>query len=181
MKTDLISIHSIDKNKAYWVSQSFIDDGLKSKIESADILIVPLENFRGTNSFAFTSETEKIYFFLQQNLPSDLLFEICAGDDYQVLALHADVKRLGEFFVSNIALPVLLSLLASYIDRNYIATSTTPNSIINHTIINQQIIVNATINIELSEENIIAITYEGPAEDFQKYMKKTMEDFNASN
>lgn len=181
METDPISIHPITKNKKYWASQSFLDDDLKNKIKSADILIVPLENFRDTNSFAFTSETEKVYFFLKQNLPSDLLFEICAGDNYQVLALHADVKRLGVFFASNIALPVLLSLLASYIDRNYIATSTTPEPIINHTIVNQQIIVNTTINVEISEENIIAITYEGPAEGFQKHMEKTMKDLNASN
>lgn len=179
MKKELISIVSAIENKEYWLNKSFLDDDLRTKVTNADILLVPIENFRDTESFSFTHETENIYLYLQESLPNEFKIEICVGDDFQVLALHADIKRMGIFLVSNVALPVILSLLASYIDRNYLSNPS-PAPIVNNTVINQQIIINTTINIESTENNIISINYEGPAEDFQEYMQSAMKEINAS-
>lgn len=179
MNKELITISKISKNKKYWLNKQFINEKLNLKISQADILLIPNENFRDTVSFSFTHEAENIYFYLQKNLPNEVSIEICVGDDFQVLALHADIKRMGTFLVTNVGLPILISLLASYIDRNYIS-NTAPVPIVNNITINQHTTVNTTINVELEENNIISISYEGPAKDFQEYMNNTVKELNAS-
>jgi len=179
MNQELVTIATIKENKEYWLNKPFINDELNLKVSLADILLVPNENFRDTVSFSFTHEAENIYFFLQKNLPNEISIEICVGDDFQVLALHADIKRMGTFLVTSVSFPILVGLLTSYIDRNYIA-NTVAAPIINNITINQYTTVNTTINVELEENNIISINYEGPAKDFQKHMNNTLNELNVS-
>lgn len=179
MKKELVTISTINENKGYWLKKPFINDELNLKVSQADILLVPNENFRDTVSFSFTHEAENIFFYLQKNLPDEISIEICVGDDFQVLALHADIKRMGTFLVTSVGLPILINLLTSYIDKNYMADST-PIPIVNNITINQHITVNTTINVELEENKIISINYEGPAKDFQEHMNSTLKEINAS-
>lgn len=179
MKKELVTIFTTSEDKEYWLNKPFIDDELNLKVSQADILLVPNENFRDTVSFSFTHEAENIYFYLQKNIPNEMSIEICVGDDFQVLALHADIKRMGTFLVTSVGLPILVNLLTSYIDKNYIA-DTAPVPIVNNITINQHTTVNTTINVEIEENNIISINYEGPAKDFQKHMDNTLKELNVS-
>ncbi len=173
MKNITLSTSSIEENRKYWLNQSFVDSELEKAIIEAHIMLIPFVNFRDTESFSFTHETENLYDYLSKKIPSDYSVIVCAGSEFQVIALHADVKRLGNIFVAYVVAPLAINLLSSYIDEHYLS-SATPASIQN------TVIVNTIINVEVSDSNIVSMQYEGPAEDFKKFMNQKWQELNAS-
>ena len=121
-----------------WSQVNFIDDDLREAIKNSAILLVPTIGFRSSEEPVFPTDTEDIFQFFQENFPADLSVEILANDDaLHMLALHSDYKRLGKFFVKQVALQVFIGVLTAYINSKVIAPQDCKPQIIINNIIQQ--------------------------------------------
>jgi hypothetical protein len=105
-----------------WLEKEFVNDDLKNILSNASILIVPFENLRNTpNPLLFAIGTENILKYFKENLPPEQLIDICISDElYQEFAFYSDYKRLGNFVVKAVAVPVFVAVLSAYVYDRYI-------------------------------------------------------------
>lgn len=112
-----------DSNETFetWLSKEFVTDELRQIIKDASILIVPAENLRENVSLVFPVGTEEILRYFNDKLPSETSVDICITDElYQEYAFYSDYKRLGNFVVKNVAIPVFVTILSAYVYDKYI-------------------------------------------------------------
>lgn len=88
---------------------------------------MPFENLRDTpNPLLFPIGTEEILRFFKEKLPEGKLIDICITDeDYQEFAFYSDYKRLGNFVVKAVAVPVFVAILSTYVYDKYIKEDNT--------------------------------------------------------
>ena len=105
-----------------WLEKEFVSDDLKNTLSNASILIVPFENLRDTpNPLLFPIGTENILKYFKDNLPQEQIIDICISDElYQEFAFYSDYKRLGNFVVKAVAVPVFAGILSAYVYDKYI-------------------------------------------------------------
>ena len=110
-----------------WLNKEYVTDELRKLISDASILIVPFENLRNTqNPLLFPIGTEEILRYFKKELPSEQLIDICITDeDYQEFAFYSDYKRLGNFLVKDVAVPIFVTILSAYVYDNYIKKDNT--------------------------------------------------------
>lgn len=86
-------------------------------INRADIVFVP-QPFRDTPKPLFPVGNSELFQYVRSNLVEPSLVEIAVEDkDYLELALHADLLRLGQILVEDLALPTLAGLLVIWIAK----------------------------------------------------------------
>lgn len=185
-----------DSNESFetWLSKDFVTYELKQLISNASILIVPFENLRDTpNPLLFPIGTEEILRFFKEKLPEGQLIDICIKDeDYQEFAFYSDYKRLGNFVVKAVTIPVFVAILSAYVYDKYIKADNTKPQI--------QIIDNSTHNTTITHISKVAdkkylepthikfsvtvvdtvgasknISYEGPASEIDNVLKSLKE------
>ena len=151
----IINVTKTLETKPYWLAKGICKNHV-SEIEGADILIVPLENFREQVSYAFNQGTTQLYAFLQKNTETEAFsVGLCADDEnYSELALHANYHRIGKIVVTYIAAPFLVGLLTCYI---YDILEAKPNEI-----------VEASIIVQDSKCQGMKFDFKGNAQDFNK-------------
>ncbi len=112
----IIEVKNSNENFITWSEKDYISAKLKELIIDSNILIVPVENFREIKEPVFPQRTEELFKYLQTELPEQVKVEIAIEDDeYQELALYHDLVDIGNFIVTIIALPFLVSILANYV------------------------------------------------------------------
>lgn len=112
-KTKEFSIIETDESLTNVINSTLNSGKHNEAVENASIVIAPFLGFRDCNYPVFPVMTEELYAFIKEKC-SDV--EICIEDDeYKELALHADLITIATFFVTSVALPVLVNLLAEYI------------------------------------------------------------------
>ncbi|MGF6854044.1 hypothetical protein [Paraburkholderia sp. CI3] len=98
----------------YWTSKGLGRDNIAA-ITSADILLVPIEQYRNEVEFVFHQGTPRLFQFLREAAAAYNV-EICIDDDqYLELALHGAAHRLGTMLVTYVAGPLLVGLLTNYL------------------------------------------------------------------
>lgn len=181
-----VTITDTSENFDYWLSKEYVTEDLKSSIKDKSILLIPFEGLRETeNPFLFPVETENVIQFFSQKLDS---FDICITDEkYQEFAFYSDYKRIGNFLVLSVALPLFLPVLSNFIYDKYVkAESKAPiiqvidNS--TNTEINTHISdlddkkhlepthVKFSVTVVDSSGKSKNISYEGPAKDIDSAM-----------
>lgn len=119
--TDNLTIKDTDETFESWVNKDFIPDSLRPDLLRASILLVPTIGFREENELTFPVLTEDILNYFKEKLPNDIVAEICIDDaQYLELALHSDYKRIGNFVVKSIAVPIFATILSAYIYDKYV-------------------------------------------------------------
>ncbi|MCL6633231.1 MAG: hypothetical protein K6T63_11440, partial [Alicyclobacillus herbarius] len=99
-----------------WLTKPFINQDLRERLKSANVLILPREGFGDYCGPLFPEGTEELFEYLRANSPEELIVDACiADDDFKTLSLHSDLIRLGAFLVSSVVLPVFLNLISSYV------------------------------------------------------------------
>lgn len=177
-----------------WLEKEFVSEDLKKTLEKASILIVPFENLRDTpNPLLFPIGTENILRYLKEKLPEEQLVDICISNElYQEFAFYSDYKRIGNFVIKAVAVPVFVTIFSAYIYDAYIkedntkpkieiidkSTQTTTNINIS-TLANKKYLEPTHIKFSLtivdtsgSSKNI---SFEGPATDIDKALKSLKE------
>jgi hypothetical protein len=104
------------QGKGYWLDQIWIDETQRALLASAQILALPhVEGESGAPVFPDGSEAFLARF--RELLGHDLSLGVAIrATDYQELALHSKAWRLPTLFVSYVALPLAINILATRID-----------------------------------------------------------------
>lgn len=142
-----LTITNTNETFESWLDKEYVDDNLKSTLSKASILIVPFENLRETaNPYLFPIGTEDILRFFNENLSQEQLIDICISDEfYQEFAFYSDYKRLGNFIVKAVAVPMFVSIMSAYVYDRFIKEDDSKPKI---EIIDKS--TNITINNEIS-------------------------------
>ena len=153
------------EDRAYWNSKEYLDKSLRESVQSADILITPLENFREGVDISFYQGTLNLISYLGENLPSTLLLEICATDeDYAEIVLHSKQFRLGKILLTVAAVPIVINLLSNYVYDELKASNDDSVSI--------------SLAIEMENCKTYSVEYDGSAKDFdllKDYVKEVLD------
>jgi hypothetical protein len=117
-----LTITDTNDNFESWLNKEFVTKELKELISNASILIVPFENLRETtNPLLFPIGTEEILRYFKEKLPQEHFIDICITDEgYQEFAFYNDYKRIGNFIITAVAVPIFVTILSSYVYDNYI-------------------------------------------------------------
>lgn len=193
-----------DSNESFetWLSKDFVTDELKQLVSNASILIVPFENLRDTpNPLLFPIGTEEILRFFKEKLPEGQLIDICITDeDYQEFAFYSDYKRLGNFVIKAVAVPVFVAILSAYVYDKYIKEdntkpqiqiidksthtnidNSTHNTTINHIskVADKKYLEPTHIKFSVTVVDTVGasknISYEGPASEIDNVLKSLKE------
>ena len=120
--TDDLTVETTTDNFETWIAKDFVSEDLKATLRQASILLVPTIGFRRENEPTFPILTEELYSYLKETLPKEYLVELCVDDSkFLAIALHSDYKRIGNFIVKEVVLPVFITLLSAYIIQKYIS------------------------------------------------------------
>lgn len=189
-----ITITDTKDNFESWLNKEFVTEELRKLISDASILIVPFENLRDTpNPLLFPIGTEEILRYFKEKLPQEQFIDICIADeDYQEFAFYSDYRRLGNFMVKAVAVPLFMTILSSYVYDKYIKEDDTKPQIqiidnSTHTTVNNHI--SKLTNKKFLEPTHIKfsvtvvdtagasknISYEGPANDIDTVLKSLKE------
>ena len=104
-----------------WICKEFVYSETRDLLLSASILIVPFENLRPNTPPVFPIGTDDLYRYFKANLAAGLSAEICIDDSlYQEFAFYSDYKRLGNFVVKAVAIPVFVTILSAYVYDKFI-------------------------------------------------------------
>ena len=136
-------------------SKSYYPQELSEPLETINLLLIPMENFRDVTNPVFPEQTMDFFEFIKSNSPEAIVSEIAiSDDDYKELELHADLVVLTTMVVEAIVFPLVVDLISNYIDQKIIRSS--PSSKIK-------------VNIKVVKgDNSIDVAYEGDADKFKQ-------------
>jgi hypothetical protein len=142
-----VEVTESDKGRDYWATRSWVASG--EEIRSADVVVVPWENFREGKGALFPQGTTSYYRELTEALKSSRVTMGVDQTAYEEIALHADANRLATILVSLVVLPFVVNLLSSKVDR-WISDSNPPTAI------------EMEMIIEGDHGKCVSIKYKGP-------------------
>lgn len=156
----------IDSAKASFqdiYQKNTLSPDLLQNIKSADILLLPYEDFKGFKS-CFPEQTYQFYSFLKKEAEKhNLLVDIGASDEeYQELELHADVVNIAEVLIQWILFPIVTGIITNYL----------------YDLIKQRKKkMNACIKISVEKKGKTkTINFEGDIENFERAMESINEN-----
>jgi hypothetical protein len=175
-----------------WISRDFIPESMKADLSTASILILPFENLRPNTPPVFPIGTEDIFRFFKENLKGATI-DICISDsDYQEFAFYSDYKRLGNFMVTTVAVPIFVTVLSAFVYDKYIKEDETkpqiqiidnstqiiletPASVVTEKKYLEPTHIKFSVTVVDSVKGSKQIDYEGPAKDFDSVLKALKE------
>jgi hypothetical protein len=189
-----LTIIEINDTFGSWLEKDFVTEELRNLISNASILIVPFENLRDTpNPLLFPIGTEDILRYFKEKLPQEQSIDICiSNENYQEFAFYSDYKRLGNFLVKAVAVPVFVTILSAYVYDKYIKDDNTKPQIqiidqSTHTTVNNHISkladkkylepthIKFSVTVVNTAGKSKYISYEGPAKDIDTVLKSLKE------
>lgn len=143
-----------EDGRDFWIGQNFLSESVRNSLRDSDVVITPLLNFRDGIAVSFHQGTVSFLDYLSIGLQENhYKVEICAPDnEYYEIALHSRAHRLSNIVVTNIAAPLAVSLMASYI---YDELKAKPNDTIS-----------TSITIEQADCKTSKIEFDGNVKDF---------------
>jgi hypothetical protein len=137
------------------------DPEVRSRLERADILLLPRVAAEPPKGAAFASQTREMFRFLKAKLPPATTAEVVTEtDEIALVVLHGELYDLGVFLMSQIAAPVLLSMLANYLSEKLRNSRARRHST-----------VRCRMLLERRDGSCSALDYEGPADTFEELMR----------
>lgn len=110
-----IEISATEQDRSFWLGQGLARQHFE-EVSAAEILIVPLKDFREGVPFAFHQDTASFARYLSKKLAGQAKIEVLADDEeYIEIALHGASIRISTIVVSVVVAPLLVNLLSSYI------------------------------------------------------------------
>jgi hypothetical protein len=105
-----------DEGKGYWLDQPWVDEEQRASLSKAHVLVVPHVR-DGSEGPVFPDGSEAFLARFREVLGTDASLGIAIrGADYHELALHSKAWRLPTLFVSSVAIPLVINILAARID-----------------------------------------------------------------
>lgn len=143
-----------------YIPEEFIND-----IKEANVLLVPSESFRDKKGLFFPEYTEEFFRYLKEKKDDNLKVDIAVSDeDFNQLELHADVVNIPNLIIMSGFLPIVTSIIASYLYDKLKHEDKSPKDI------------NTNVDMIVEEDgNKKRVIYKGSIENFPKAME-TLED-----
>ncbi len=159
-----LKIKDSSRSREEWMEITGLPENLKASVMAADVLIVP--SMMSAQPMAFMTGTMDLYAIIKAQMGDKM--EICIADeDYEEIELNSRTLRLGRFLVKQIALPLFLSVLGTYIyDR--LKEPEPVEVTIELPDYQQPATVSFTIAVEDTLGNKKEFQYEGPAADYKQ-------------
>ncbi len=105
-----IEVKESNKSRSYWSTEGRFPE-LQSSLRSADILILPWEDFREGEKFLYPQGTAEFYKKLSSVVEHQVLLVALEGQ-YTEIALHSKSWRVPTIMLDKVLLPAAASLLA---------------------------------------------------------------------
>lgn len=104
----------------YWLSRDFVSEGLREQLRDKQVLLVPHENWRNSESPLFADGTQGLFEFLKEHLPNETPPEVCIEDeDYAEVALYSATVALGVIVLTAFAAPLAVKVIGDYITKRF--------------------------------------------------------------
>lgn len=151
------------------IEKPYISEETKQKLRGAKILIIPQDdNQLAENRILFPSGTIDLFRHLTENIDNDAGINICIEEaDYQEIALHADIHIIAQIILHEYYIPLVVSLIASYIYDLIKGKNEEP-------IIKSKIIV-----VNEKGKQSIEYSYTGPASEYEKSINQAIKSSSA--
>lgn len=105
-----IEVKESNKSRSYWAADGRFHE-LEEGLRSADILILPWENFREDEQFLYPQGTADFCKKLSNVIDQEVLLVALEGQ-YSEIALHSKCWRVPTIMLNKVLLPAAGSLLA---------------------------------------------------------------------
>ena len=151
-----INVSESEKNVDYWATRAYVDQALSEKVRSAEILVLPWEDFREGEPILFPNGTADVHKALLAAFSGDVAL-LATPENYKEIALHANVSRWPKILVRQAALPILLGVMSNELD----------SAVFHH---DQN--VELHILIATQGQQCVQIEYKGPANDAVKTLEE---------
>jgi len=141
----------------------------------------------------FPIGTEEILRYFKEKLPEEQLIDICISDElYQEFAFYSDYKRLGNYIIKSVAVPIFVGVMYTYVYDKFIKEdntkpqieiidNSTHNTVNNHisTLTDKKFLEPTHIKFSVTIVDTTGtsknISYEGPASDIDTVLKSLNE------
>jgi hypothetical protein len=110
-----LEVSETDKDRAYWTSRPWLSNAEAAR--AADVILVPWENFRDSKPALFPQGTGDLFRELSKALADKNIAIAIDQGKYEEVALHAEASRIATLFATVLALPFVINLLSSKVDR----------------------------------------------------------------
>lgn len=142
---------------------------LLDEIKKANVLLIPDYVERGNDGeYVFPESTKEFLEYLKDNASDNIIPDIAIDDDdYKKMELHSATITIVTFIVKNVALPLMISLVANFLydqvkrmhrEKKDVSTK-----------------VNIITTEEISKKSKM-ISYEGPVSGVEEALKSAAED-----
>lgn len=105
-----IEVKESSRTRSYWLTEGRFPE-LQADLRSADILILPWEDFRESEKFLYPQGTADFYKKLSSVVDHDV-FLVALEGQYTEIALHSKSWRVPTIMMNKVLLPAAGSLLA---------------------------------------------------------------------
>lgn len=96
-------------------TKDFLAADRSLSLRNANVILLPLENYREEIPLCFHHGTRSLYLYFKQNHP-EIALDLCVNsNDFKELSLHSDEFRLGAFILESILAPTFVTILSHYI------------------------------------------------------------------
>jgi hypothetical protein len=110
-----LEVAETTNDRTYWTSRPWLSNAEAAR--AADVILVPWENFRENKPALFPQGTGDLFRELSKALADKKIAIAIDQSKYEEVALHAEATRLATLFVTFVALPFVINLLSSKVDR----------------------------------------------------------------
>ena len=154
-----IKIENSDLTFESLKAKPYFPTTLQEDISKANVLLIPLENFRNGIDALFPENTDDFLQFLKCNESLGFIPDIVISDEqYKKIEMHCDWLFLGIVLVEYVALPIFINILSNYLYDK-----------IKNNKIKRDSIVEVEINVEETKtKKTKRIRYKGAADDAKK-------------
>jgi hypothetical protein len=130
------------------------------ELKNFKMLALPKKKYHNTEGNFFHSATRDFYLYCRQENPGNY-FDFCTEKKfYKEISLNANELFLGGFIIINIALPIFINLISSFIYKKLTEK-------------NDKVNVDIIVQNEKSKESH-EIIFRGTREDFEEKVVKTL-------
>lgn len=141
----------------------YISKDIVETINEADILILPVENFRDTGEFLFPEETDRLYHhFKKEASRNNLNVEICiSDDDFQELEMHSECITIATILINIGAFDMAINIISSFLYEKLKSFNINKRA---------NLSTNVSVIVEQKGKSKI-VKYDGSIENFDSVMK----------
>lgn len=142
-------------------NKEYMPKEYEEEIRSANILLIPNENFRDKQGLFFPECTDEFFEFMKEKETENVKVDICISDEnYIKLELHADIVYIATMIVQWAVWPITTSIIAAYLYDKLKKSNKSPKE------------TNTDVNVIVEKNGKSKmIHYQGSVENFEKTMK----------